>query len=122
VFVRQLRDRIKHGPPAPAVSPEHVPPAPVRVQAPANAGQAGRGGIGGAVRLVGGLLGFSLWSSERTKADGARSESESGGDQDVEKVGGMCSLVLKIPDEHSESGTTRLLAISKALCPVDDVF
>ncbi len=45
--------------------------------------------MGGAARLVGGLLGFSLWSSERIKADGARSESESGGDQDVEKVGGQ---------------------------------
>ena len=88
--IRQLRGRLKDGPPARAsdASPDRDPPGPAPAQSLADAGQAGEGGMGGAVRLVGKLLGIRLWSAERSQKDGAQPNSESDSDQDKEQVGG----------------------------------
>jgi hypothetical protein len=80
-----LRGRLKDGPATSAASQKHFP---ISCQAPANdsCGSSGEGGIGGAVRRVGELLGFRLWSGESALEEDPVLTSEFDGDQDEGQV------------------------------------
>ena len=81
-----MRGRLKDGPATSAACPKHD--FPVSSQAPANdfGGSAGGGGIGGAVRRVGALLGFRLWIGECAQEEDPLSTSEFDGHQDEGQV------------------------------------